>query len=156
MKTKIFQILILGCLLITSCSESFITKDNDKSRYTPGTFYNTQAHAVQALNAAYSGLNSWPNGYTWSIGIMHFVLGDDLYETGYAAGFSPWGGITNFNISNTDWPVSDIWNGFYADILMTNNALEVMPEAQKVADDVTFTTDQLNLYVCWIGCRDHP
>jgi tetratricopeptide (TPR) repeat protein len=146
MKNKIFQLLIV-CLFIISCTEDFITKENDKSRYTPGTFYNTQDHAIQALNAAYSGLNGWANGYTWSIGIMHFVLGDDLYETGYAAGFSPWGAITNFDITNTDWPVSDIWNGYYADILLANNALEVMPAAQEAANDPNFTKDVLDLYM---------
>ena len=82
MKNKILQLLTLFVLL-ASCSEDFITKDEDKSRYAPNTFYTTKEHAIQALNAAYSGLNGWPNGYTWSIGIMHFVLGDDLYQTGY-------------------------------------------------------------------------
>lgn len=88
MKTKIL-ILLTGFLLFISCSEDFITKDFDKSRYVPGSFYNTKAHAIQALNAAYSTLNQWANGYVWDVGIMHLVLGDDFYETGYAAGFTP-------------------------------------------------------------------
>ncbi len=143
MKNKIFQILIV-CLLIISCSEDFITRDNDKTRYTPGTFFNSKEHALQALNAAYSGLNGWANGYPWSIGIMHFVLGDDLYETGYAAGFAPWGAITQCVIPNT-WPINEIWNGYYSNILKCNVALQVMPEAQKNANDPNFTQDHLDL-----------
>jgi len=57
MKTKIY-LFLLACFLLASCSEDFLSKDNDKSRYTPGTFYTTKAHAIQALNAAYSGLNA--------------------------------------------------------------------------------------------------
>lgn len=145
MKNKILQLLTLFVLL-ASCSEDFITKDEDKSRYAPNTFYTTKEHAIQALNAAYSGLNGWPNGYTWSIGIMHFVLGDDLYQTGYAAGFGTWGAVSEFNFP-TGWPIDDVWNGYYGNILKCNVALEVMPEAQKAANDPTFTQDVLNLYM---------
>ncbi len=147
MKNKIFQFLILGILLITSCSEDFITRNNDKSRYTPGTFYNSRSHAEQALNAAYDGLNHWANGYVWFLGLMHFCLGDDLYETGYAAGFQPWGQTINFDIVNTQSTISDTWNGYYTNILWANNALEVMPAAQQVADDPSFTQEVLNNYM---------
>jgi tetratricopeptide (TPR) repeat protein len=144
MKTKILA-LLLACLVIASCSEEFITKDFDKSRYVPGSFYNTKDHAAQALNAAYSTLNGWGNGYTWFLGIMHFVLGDDLYETGYAAGFSPWGPITNFDIQANQSAVSDVWNNYYSNILICNNAIDVIPKAQAEADDPNFTEADMNL-----------
>jgi starch-binding outer membrane protein, SusD/RagB family len=147
MKNKIFQFLIIVILLVTSCKEQFITRDNDKGRYTPNGFFVTKAHAQQALNAAYDGLNQWANGYVWFLGIMHFVLGDDLYETGYAAGFSPWGSICNFDIQATMGGVSDCWNGYYNNILWANTAIEVMPAAQKAANDATFTQDVLNTYM---------
>jgi len=143
MKTKIL-ILLTGLLLLISCSEEFITKDFDKSRYVPGSFYNTKDHAIQALNAAYSTLNGWGNGYTWSVGIMHFVLGDDLYETGYAAGFTPWGQVANFDLVSTQSAISDVWNSYYGNILVCNNALDVMPGAKAAANDPTFTDDVLN------------
>jgi len=144
MKTKIL-ILLTGFLLFISCSEDFITKDFDKSRYVPGTFYTTKAHAVQALNAAYSTLNQWANGYVWDVGIMHLVLGDDFYETGYAAGFTPWGPVSNFDIQANQSAVGGIWNSYYYNILICNNALDVMPDAQAAADDPTFTVADLNL-----------
>jgi tetratricopeptide (TPR) repeat protein len=144
MKTKIL-VLLIGFLFFMSCSEEFITKDFDKSRYVPGTFYNTKDHAAQALNAAYATLNQWANGYVWFLGIMHFVLGDDLYETGYAAGFSPWGPVSNFDIQANQSAVSDVWNNYYYNILIINNALDVMPDAQAAADDPTFTKDVLDL-----------
>ena len=144
MKNKIL-VLLIGLLLFISCSEDFITKDFDKSRYVPGSFYNTKDHAIQALNAAYSTLNGWANGYVWFLGIMHFVLGDDLYETGYAAGFSPWGPISNFDIQANQSAVSDVWNNYYYNILIINNALTVMPAAQAAADDPAFTKADLDL-----------
>jgi tetratricopeptide (TPR) repeat protein len=143
MKTKIL-ILLTGFLLFISCSEDFITKDFDKSRYVPGTFYNTKAHAIQALNAAYSTLNQWANGYVWDVGIMHLVLGDDFYETGYAAGFTPWGPISNFDINANQSAVGSIWSSYYGNILICNNALDEMPAAQAAANDPTFTVDVLN------------
>lgn len=144
MKTKILA-LILACLVIASCTEDFITKDFDKTRYVPGTFYNTKDHAAQALNAAYSTLNGWGNGYTWFLGLMHFVLGDDLYETGYAAGFTPWGPITNFDIQSNQSAVSDVWNNYYSNILVCNNAITVIPQAQKEANDPNFTQADVDL-----------
>lgn len=144
MNTKIL-ILITGFLFFISCSEEFITKDLDKSRYSAESFYNTKESANQALNAAYSTLNQWANGYVWSVGIMHFVLGDDLYETGYAAGFTPWGPVSNFNLLANQSAISDVWNSYYGNILVINNALDEMPNAQKLANDPTFTTESLNL-----------
>lgn len=146
MKTKILA-LILTCLVIASCTEDFISKDFDKTRYVPGTFYNTKDHAAQALNAAYSTLNGWGNGYTWFLGIMHFVLGDDLYETGNAAGFSPWGPITNFDIQSNQSAVGDVWNNYYSNILVCNNAITVIPAAQIEANDPNFTQADVDLMV---------
>jgi tetratricopeptide (TPR) repeat protein len=147
MKTKII-LFLTGCLLFFSCSEDFITKDFDKSRYVPGSFFNTKDHAEQALNAAYAGLNGWANGYTWDVGIMHFVQGDDLYETGYAAGFGTWGQVSNFDLTNTYSQYSSVWDSYYRNILACNVALEVMPQAQEEADDPNFTTAILNN---WMG-----
>jgi hypothetical protein len=144
MKNKIF-LFLTGCLfIISACSEEFITKDFDKSRYVPESFYNTKDHAIQALNAAYSGLNDWGSGYDWSGGIMHFVLGDDLYQTGYAAGFGTWGSTNDFNITPTTGEVGEVWNGYYTNILKCNVALDVMPKAMVVANDSTFTDEFLN------------
>jgi len=52
MKNKIILFLI-GCLFIIACSEDFITKDFDKTRYNPETFYNNKEHALLGLNACY-------------------------------------------------------------------------------------------------------
>ena len=146
MKIKIYLIL-MGVLLISSCKDQFITKDADKGRYIPATFYNTKDHAIQALNAAYSGFNDFSTGYNWSLGIMHYVLGDDLWPTGYAAGFGTWGSTSNFDITSNTGEVNDTWNGFYANVLKINNALEVMPAAQAAAADPTFTKDVLDNYM---------
>lgn len=144
MKTKILA-LIIACLVMVSCTEEFITKDFDKTRYVPGTFYNTKDHAAQALNAAYATLNQWPNGYVWDVGILHFVLGDDLYETGYAAGFTPWGPISNFDIQSNQGPIGNVWNSYYGNILVCNNAIDVIPKAQKEANDPNFTEADVNM-----------
>ncbi|HEX2920520.1 MAG TPA: RagB/SusD family nutrient uptake outer membrane protein [Bacteroidales bacterium] len=144
MRTKIL-LIITGFLFFASCSEDFITKDFDKTRYVPESFYNTKEHAIQALNATYSTLNQWANGYGWSLGIMHFVLGDDLYETGYASGFTPWGAITNFDILANQSAVEDLWNSYYQNILVANNALSVMPKAKEQANDPDFSDEELRL-----------
>jgi len=144
MKTKILA-LIIACLVMVSCTEEFITKDFDKTRYVPGTFYNTKDHAAQALNAAYATLNQWANGYVWDVGILHFVLGDDLYETGYAAGFTPWGPISNFDIQSNQGPIGNVWNSYYGNILVCNNAIDVIPKAQKEANDPNFTEADVNM-----------
>lgn len=146
MKTKIFSFL-LGCLFIVSCSEDFITKDFDKGRYIPSTFYNTKDHAIQALNAAYSTLNDFGNGYNWTFGIMRLAYADDLYQTGYAAGFGTWGPTSDFNTNAAFSEVREVWSASNANILKINVALQVMPEAQAAAKDATFTQEVLDLYM---------
>jgi tetratricopeptide (TPR) repeat protein len=146
MTNKIF-LFLTGCLfIISSCSEEFISKDFDKSRYEPGTFYTTKDHAIQALNAAYAGLNDFNNGYSFAVGVMHFAFGDDLYQTGYAAGFGTWGSINDFVLAPTEGEVGNVWDAYYANILKCNVALQVMPAAQAAvgSSDPTFTDELLN------------
>lgn len=136
----------MGCLFIVSCSEEFITKDLDKSKYVASTFYNTKAHALQALTAAYSQMNG---SFLWSgnLYIMANVMSDDLYQTAYCSGNGQWGPVTDFNLLSTYSEFGNAYYGLYANILNANNALEVMPGAQEVANDATFTTAVLDSYM---------
>lgn len=135
MKTKIFMFMI-GILFLASCSEDFITKDIDKGRYVPGSFYDTKAKADLAVNAVYANLRN-NNFFNW-----HFVFGDDFAETGYAAGFMPWPATLNFNIRNSDGNVANIWNSSYVGISRANLALQEIPKAKNA--DVKMTQDENN------------
>lgn len=144
---NIILVILIGCLFITSCSEDFLNEEFDKSKYDPATFYNNELHANQALNAAYSNLNAWANGYTFSIGIAHFVHGDDLYQTGNASGFNGWGAMSDLNINANLGEVWDIWSGFYAGILKCNIAIGTIPVAKELAgtQEPTFTDDDVKI-----------
>jgi tetratricopeptide (TPR) repeat protein len=140
MKTKIL-LFFAGIMVFVSCSEDFITKDLDKSSYDPGSYFTTKARAEQALVGAYTYLRQ-EYGSTWGGTIvMHNVLGDDLYETPKAAGFLPWGNISNFYINAND--VNGTWNAWYAAIQRANTALDNMKLAKEI--DPNFTQEELNV-----------
>jgi tetratricopeptide (TPR) repeat protein len=140
MKTKIF-LFFAGILFFVSCTEDFITKDLDKSSYDPGTYFTTKDRAEQALIGAYTYLQN-QYGQTWGgVHVMHMVLSDDLYETPKAAGFSPWGSISNFYINAND--AGAVWDSWYPAIQRVNTALDNMKLAQ--AADPAFTQEQLDV-----------
>jgi hypothetical protein len=117
----------------------------NKGVYDPETFYNNENHANQALNAAYSVLNDFGNGYGWTTGIMHFVHGDDLYQTGNASGFNGWGSASDLVFTSTLGEVADMWAGSYAGILRSNIALQAIPNAKAIAvTEATFTDADVN------------
>jgi len=59
----------------------------------------------------------------------------------------PWAPVSNFSLLASQSAVNDVWNGYYQDILLINNAIVAIPNAQKVANDPAFTTDDVNLYL---------
>lgn len=143
MKNKIILFLI-GCLFIIACSEDFITKDFDKTRYNPETFYNNKEHALLSLNACYSTLSNtqlWANTAV----LMPNALSDDLYGTGYVAGYGNWGPLTDDRPAATHGEVANLWNGCFTGILACNVALEKIPGAAKL--DATFTEAMQNSYL---------
>lgn len=144
MKNKII-LFLFGCLLIVaSCSEDFITKDFDKSRYNPATFYNSKERALIGLNACYSNLSNqtlWANVAT----IMPNVLTDELYGTGYVAGYGNWGSITDVRPPATAGEVANLWNGCNQGILACNVALEKIPTVSAI--DATFTAAMKDSYL---------
>jgi len=143
MKNKI-SLLLIGFLFIVSCSEDFITKDFDKSRYNPETFYSTKAQALLGVNASYSSLS---NNSCWSqyAATMPNAMSDDFYGTGFIAGSGSWGAVTDMRPAATHNEVTQIWNGFFQGILACNVALENIPKVQKL--DVTFTADLKDNYM---------
>jgi hypothetical protein len=110
-----------------SCSEEFITKDFDKSRYNPETFYASKTQALLALNSSYSNL-SMNTMFAQIAVLMPNSMSDDFYGTGYIAGSGNWGPITNFSPSATHGEVASLWNGCFQGILACNLALEKIAE----------------------------
>jgi hypothetical protein len=142
MKNKIV-LFLLGCLFIMSCSEEFITKDFDKSRYNPETFYTTKTQALLALNASYSSLSMNPL-FAQLMPQMPNAMSDDLYGTGYIAGSGNWGSICDIRPSATHGEIANIWNGCFQGILACNTALEKF--ASIATADPTFTQDMQDSY----------
>ena len=143
MKNKIILLLTMT-LLVISCSEDFITQDFDKTRYNPESFFNTKEHALLGLNACYSNLSNstlWNNTAI----LLPNAMSDDLYGTGYVAGYNTWGSITDFRPSATMNIVASLWNGCYQGILACNVALEKIPGVTE--SDATFTSAMKDSYL---------
>ena len=143
MKNKI-SLLLIGFLFVISCSEDFITKDFDKARYNPETFYSTKSQALLGVNASYSALSN-TNCWAQIAAIMPNAMSDDFYGTGFIAGAGGWGAIADMRPVATHNEVSQLWNGFYQGILSCNVALENIPKVKAL--DVTFTDDLKNSYM---------
>ena len=77
--------------------------------------------------------------------LMPNALSDDLYGTGYVAGYGNWGPLTDDRPAATHGEVANLWNGCFTGILACNVALEKIPGAAKL--DATFTEAMQNSYL---------
>jgi len=134
----------MGCLFMISCSEEYITKDFVKGSYIPSTFYDNKDRANMALNAVYSTMNG---GFASGAYILELCFADDLWGTGFIAGYGNYGSITDFTNFNTFGETRGVYNTCYSSVLMCNSALSVIPDAQKKANNPGFTQADVDSYL---------
>ncbi len=129
MKKKIFYgILVAGILIVTSCSKNFLNVPT-----TSPTPSNDPSLTTDEVTAVYSSLLFIDIGGGWNYdthGVSFIaatnIMSDDA-DKGSTAGDQP--GIAdmdNFTLTSSNAFAAALWNGYYAAIARTNNALNAL------------------------------
>lgn len=116
--------LAAGSVTVTGCAQLDLTNPNQPST---GTFWKTQADAIQGVNAAYNGLmNNGTYGRWLAFGL------DIRSDEGRAP--SPWAELSNFNkftLSNYDFEVNrELFIHHYQAIFRANQVIDRVPQIQ--------------------------
>ena len=109
-------IAIVG--LLSACDKKL--DQNPISQQATSTFYSNQIDFIQGVNAAYSGLKTWPDRML----NLSETRSDNLYAVS-DGGVREWEGINSFHktIAGNSY-VTEAWSGNYSSIFKVNTFLE--------------------------------
>ena len=123
---RLQSIILTACLLaftITGCKNYL--DEQLLGTYSDGTFFQTQAQAIQAINAAYTPLTfSSDRNRLWVFGD---VASDDAVKGGNPGDQADIGLIDDFQIFPSNGPVESQWGEMYEGIYRCNQILARVP-----------------------------
>src|SRR5688572_3084194 len=125
------SLILLFFISIAACKK-FITKEV-VGQYPESEFYQTQAHAVSAINAAYEplGFTTSNNNRLWVFGD---VASDDAAKGGHPGDQGDIEFIDQFNINPTNGNLASIWAVLYDGITRCNLVLSKVPPIEMDQD----------------------
>jgi starch-binding outer membrane protein, SusD/RagB family len=118
MKKIVGYLLIIIVGLLSACDKKL--DQNPISQQATATFYTNQNDFIQGINAAYSGLRTWPDRML----NLSETRSDNLYAVS-DGGVREWEGINGFHktIAGNSY-VTEAWSGNYSGIFKVNTFLE--------------------------------
>ncbi len=118
--------------IISSCSEDFLERP-PQALQTSENFFQTEDHALQALNAVYAHLRSFNVHVFAYLGVTD-IASDDA-EKGSVPGDAAFlQDINDFTLDANNTAVNGIWSGYYQGIFRANQVLENVPEIEMNED----------------------
>lgn len=130
MKTKKIYIilsLVLGLMTLNiACEDDFLDK-KPLGFQSSETFFQTEDHAVQSVNAIYNHLRNW------GVHMLNFIAATDIISDDAEKGSAPGDGATIRNLSeftadSGNPQISGLWSGYYGGINRANRAINNIPD----------------------------
>jgi len=118
-------IIILTLFVFISGCKKFITKD-PVGEYTESEFYQTQAQAILAINAAYAPL-AFTTANVNRLWVFGDVASDDAAKGGNPGDQADIGFIDDFNVNSTNGNLASMWSLLYDGITRCNLVLAKVP-----------------------------
>lgn len=117
-------------ILLTACSNFLDTEL--EGQFTTDTFFQTQDHALSAINATYqiAAFNS-TNNNLWVFGD---VASDDTIKGGFDGDQSDITLVNDFVVNPDNGPINGIWQQYYEGITRANNVIYYVPNIEMDAD----------------------
>ena len=118
-------IIILTLFVFISSCKKFITK-NPVGEYTESEFYQTQAQAILAINAAYAPL-AFTTANVNRLWVFGDVASDDAAKGGNPGDQADIGFIDDFNVNSTNGNLASMWSLLYDGVTRCNLVLAKVP-----------------------------
>jgi len=117
--------IILTLFVFISGCKKFITKD-PVGEYTESEFYQTQAQAILAINAAYAPL-AFTTANVNRLWVFGDVASDDAAKGGNPGDQADIGFIDDFNVNSTNGNLASMWSLLYDGVTRCNLVLAKVP-----------------------------
>tara|TARA_R110002096_G_C14654152_1_gene726764 strand:- start:2690 stop:4156 length:1467 start_codon:yes stop_codon:yes gene_type:complete len=117
-------------ILLTACNDFLDTEL--EGQFTTDTFFQTQDHALSAINATYqiAAFNS-TNNNLWVFGDL---ASDDTIKGGFDGDQSDIKLVNDFVVNPDNGPINGIWQHYYEGITRANNIIYYVPNIDMDAD----------------------
>ena len=126
MKTKLYLFSILALLTTESCNDYLDTEL--QGVYTNSTFYQTEDHAVFAVNATYEiTAFTTPDNNLWVFGD---IASDDALKGGNPGDQADIIQINDFTLNTDNGPIEAIWKHYYEGIARANAVTYYVPDIE--------------------------
>ncbi|WP_282160915.1 RagB/SusD family nutrient uptake outer membrane protein [Ulvibacterium marinum] len=125
---KILPVVFL--ILLTACTDYLDTEL--EGQFTTDTFFQTQDHALSAVNATYqiAAFNS-TNNNLWVFGDL---ASDDTVKGGFDGDQSDITLVNDFVVNPDNGPINGIWQHYYEGITRANNVIYHVPNIDMDID----------------------
>ncbi len=125
---KILPLFLL--ILFADCSDFLDTEL--EGQFTADTFFQTQDHAISAINATYQIIAfRSENNNLWVFGD---VASDDTIKGGFDGDQSDIAQVDNFVVTPDNGPINGIWQHYYEGITRANNVIYHVPNIDMEPD----------------------
>jgi hypothetical protein len=127
-------VLCAASLLFTQCRKNILEVEPTIPISTLDDYYQSEANAVKAVNAAYTPLSAIYNGAAWHIGD---IMSDDADLGGGGGGDGDeTAELDNFTITSFNPIVNLMWAQCYFGILRTNLVVEKVPQIPVMSAEI--------------------
>ena len=134
MKAKFIFLCVLVWGMTTSCGEDFLEEDV-KSFLVAENFYETEDHAIQAINAVYANIS------TFGTYRQHFLHYNEMRSDLIAIGTDPAGGVADvarqfddFTMNSETGVLQQTWRDIYQGINNANLVINRIPNSSSLTD----------------------
>jgi hypothetical protein len=115
---KRFLVLVIISIFFTNCKKELLTIDPTIPLILVDNYYQNEAEAIAAVNAAYTPLSTIYNGSAWHLGD---IMSDDADLGGGGGGDgTETAELDNFNVTSFNPIINVMWSQCYFGILRTN------------------------------------
>jgi len=127
-------VLCAASLLFTQCRKNILEVEPTIPISTLDDYYQSEANAVKAVNAAYTPLSAIYNGAAWHIGD---IMSDDADLGGGGGGDGDeTAELDNFTVTSFNPIVNLMWAQCYFGILRTNLVVEKVPQIPVMSAEI--------------------
>ena len=137
MKAKnILYLSFIGCILLASCTGTFLDEDRNPNSLSPNIFWKNEADIIKGLTSAYAAMQ--PN-VSWAKPYERYIVIDNYRsdEIDFRADVTSWMNIAMFTNDPTNSVTKSEWTNLYIGINYANQCIDNIPKVPGESNELT-------------------
>lgn len=135
MKNICICLFVTGCMLLPSCTGSFLDEDRNPNSLSPNIFWKNESDIMKGLTSVYAAMQ--PN-VSWAKPYERYIVIDNYRsdEIDFRADVTSWMNIAMFTNDPTNGVTKAEWTNLYIGINYANQCIDNIPNVPGESDDL--------------------